>query len=103
MSGYPRFSDGEMRRRHEALEAVMASREVDQVLAFGANWSGTAVGWLTRWPVTREAVVTVTPGGELPLQREVTSERNTRLDDEAQVATPGNGLPVGDAGAVSLG
>lgn len=28
----------------------------------GANRSGTAVGWLTRWPVTREAIVVVTPG-----------------------------------------
>jgi Xaa-Pro aminopeptidase len=45
-----------------------------------------------------------TPGGELPAEREVTSDRNTRLDDDAQVATPvsANGLPAGDAGAVSL-
>lgn len=55
-----RFSDAEMRRRHEALEAAMG--EVDHVLVYGANRSGTAVGWLTRWPVTREAVVVVTPG-----------------------------------------
>jgi Xaa-Pro dipeptidase len=55
-----RFSDAEMRRRHEALEAVMDG--LDHVLVFGANRSGTAVGWLTRWPVTREAVVVVTPG-----------------------------------------
>jgi Xaa-Pro dipeptidase len=62
VSGYPRFSDAEMRRRHEALEAVMAEHELDHVLVFGANRSGTAVGWLTRWPVTREAVVIVTRG-----------------------------------------
>jgi Xaa-Pro aminopeptidase len=49
-----------MRRRHEALEAAMDG--VDHVLVHGANRSGTAVGWLTRWPVTREAVVVVTPG-----------------------------------------
>jgi Xaa-Pro dipeptidase len=54
-----RFSDAEMRRRHEALAAVA---EVDHVLVYGANRSGTAVGWLTRWPVTREAIVVVTPG-----------------------------------------
>ena len=54
-----RFSDEEMRRRHEALAAVA---DVDHVLVYGANRSGTAVGWLTRWPVTREAVVVVTPG-----------------------------------------
>jgi hypothetical protein len=48
-----------------------------------------------------------TPGGELPLEREVTSDRNTELDADAQVATPrngsGNGRPVGDRGALSLG
>jgi Xaa-Pro aminopeptidase len=49
-----------MARRHEALAAVMDG--VDHVLVHGANRSGTAVGWLTRWPVTREAVVVVTPG-----------------------------------------
>ena len=37
--------------------------EVDHVLAYGARRSSTAVGWLTRWPVTRgEPVVVVTPG-----------------------------------------
>jgi Xaa-Pro dipeptidase len=59
---YPRFSDAEMARRHDALAAVMAEHEVDHVLVHGANRSGTAVGWLTRWPVTREAIVIVTPG-----------------------------------------
>jgi Xaa-Pro dipeptidase len=62
VSGYPRFSDAEMRRRHEALTAAMAEHGVDHALVFGANRSGTAVGWLTRWPVTREATVVVTPG-----------------------------------------
>jgi Xaa-Pro aminopeptidase len=61
VSGYPRFSDAELERRHDALAAVMASYGVDHALVFGANRSGTAVGWLTRWPVTREAVVVVTP------------------------------------------
>ncbi|HET8757422.1 MAG TPA: M24 family metallopeptidase [Solirubrobacteraceae bacterium] len=55
-----RFSDAEMARRHDALAAVMGG--VDHVLVHGANRSGTGVGWLTRWPVTREAVVVVTPG-----------------------------------------
>src|ERR671933_1646947 len=41
-----------------------------------------------------------TVGGTLPLEREPTSERNTRLDDDAQEATPaGNGRVVGDVGA----
>jgi Xaa-Pro aminopeptidase len=49
-----------MARRHDALAAVMG--DVDHVLVHGANRSGTGVGWLTRWPVTREAVVVFTPG-----------------------------------------
>jgi Xaa-Pro dipeptidase len=59
---YPRFSDAEMARRRAALTQVMGEREVDHLLIHGANRSGPAVGWLTRWPVTREAYVVVTPG-----------------------------------------
>ena len=59
---YPRFSDAEMARRHDAVAEVMAGAEVDHLLVYGANRFGTAVGWLTRWPVTREAYVVVTPG-----------------------------------------
>jgi len=59
---YPRFSDGEMARRRAALEAVMAEHGVAHLLVYGANRFGSAVGWLTRWPVTREALVVVTPG-----------------------------------------
>jgi Xaa-Pro dipeptidase len=59
---YPRFSGREMARRRAALEAVMAEHEVAHLLVYGANRFGSAVGWLTRWPVTREALVVVTPG-----------------------------------------
>jgi hypothetical protein len=40
----------------------MEARGVEHVLVRGANRVGTAVGWLTRWPVTQEAIVVVTPG-----------------------------------------
>jgi Xaa-Pro dipeptidase len=59
---YPRFSDAEMARRRAALEALMAEHDVAHLLVYGANRFGSAVGWLTRWPVTREALVVVTPG-----------------------------------------
>jgi Xaa-Pro aminopeptidase len=59
---YPRFSDAEMQARRAALTQVMAEREVDFLVLYGANRSGPAVGWLTRWPVTREAYVIVQPG-----------------------------------------
>ena len=61
-SPYPRFSDAEMARRIAALDAVMAQREVAHALVYGANRSGSAIGWLTRWPVTREAVLVHSPG-----------------------------------------
>src|SRR4051794_354728 len=50
-----------MRRRREALTATMAERDVDHVVLYGANRTGSAVAWLTRWPVTREAIVVLTP------------------------------------------
>jgi Xaa-Pro dipeptidase len=59
---YPRFSDAEMERRTAALDAAMAERDVKHVLVYGANRVGSAIGWLTRWPVTREALVLYTPG-----------------------------------------
>lgn len=62
MSGYPRFSDAEMARRRQALASEMADRDVRHAIVYGANRVGGAVGWLTRWPVTREALVVFTPG-----------------------------------------
>ena len=59
---YPRFSDDEMARRRRALEAVMTEHGVSHLVLYGANRNGSAVGWLTRWPVTREALVVMTPG-----------------------------------------
>jgi Xaa-Pro aminopeptidase len=40
----------------------MQEAGVDAVVLYGANRSGSAVSWLTEWPVTREAHVLVTPG-----------------------------------------
>jgi Xaa-Pro aminopeptidase len=59
---YPRFSDDEMDARRRALELLLAEEEADYLLIYGANRFGSAVGWLTRWPVTREALVVFTPG-----------------------------------------
>lgn len=59
---YPRFSDGEMKRRVATLDVAMAARDVGHVVLYGANRVGSAIGWLTRWPVTREALVVYTPG-----------------------------------------
>jgi Xaa-Pro aminopeptidase len=56
------FSAQEMARRREALEAVMTAEGLEHVVLYGANRSGSAVSWLTGWPVTREAHVLVTRG-----------------------------------------
>jgi Xaa-Pro aminopeptidase len=56
------FSAQELSRRRRALDAVMQQEGVDHVLLYGANRSGSAVSWLTQWPVTREAHVLVTRG-----------------------------------------
>jgi Xaa-Pro dipeptidase len=61
-SPYPRFSDTEMNRRREALAAELDAVGASHALVYGANRSGPAVGWLTRWPVTREALCVFTPG-----------------------------------------
>src|SRR5437588_11977472 len=62
MHPYPRFSGTEMERRRVALDAAMAACDVAHVVLYGANRSGSAIGWLTRWPVTCEALVVHTPG-----------------------------------------
>lgn len=59
---YPRYSDGEMRRRRTAVEAVMAEAGLDHLVYCGANRSGSVVQWLSQWPVTAEAVGVLTPG-----------------------------------------
>jgi Xaa-Pro dipeptidase len=59
---YPRFSDAEMARRRDALAAELDAAGAEHALVYGANRAGPAVGWLTRWPVTREALCVVTPG-----------------------------------------
>jgi len=59
---YPRFSDSEMQRRHAAVAALLAEHDCDHLLFCGANRTGSAVQWLTQWPVTAEAVGILTPG-----------------------------------------
>ena len=56
------FSEQELARRRRSLEAVLEAEGLDHVVLYGANRSGSAVSWLTEWPVTREAHVLVTRG-----------------------------------------
>ncbi|HWO71632.1 MAG TPA: M24 family metallopeptidase [Actinomycetota bacterium] len=60
--GYPRFSRGEMEARRARLLALAEEHGCAHLVLYGANRAGSAVPWLTGWPVTREALVVVTPG-----------------------------------------
>ena len=59
---YPRFSDAELDRRRAHSEQLILAKGLDALILYGADRSGTAVRWLTEWPVTREAAVLVQPG-----------------------------------------
>ena len=62
VESHPRFSEAEMERRRATLARAMAARGVEHAILYGANRFGSAVPWLTRWPVTREALCVFTPG-----------------------------------------
>ena len=93
---YPRFSDGEMARRRAAIEDLLVTEGLDHLVFCGANRFGSAVQWLTRWPVTTEALGIFTPGkadtlfvqhvNHVPLAR--------RIAEDAEVAWGGVGTTV---------
>jgi Xaa-Pro dipeptidase len=60
---WPRFSDAEMTRRYTAIDGLMAEAGIRHLLVYGAQWNGAAIPWLTHWPTTSEAALTVTPWG----------------------------------------
>ena len=94
---YPRFSDAEMARRREALAAELEAAGAAHAVIYGANRSGPAVGWLTRWPVTREALCVFTPGerdillvnfyNHLPNAERIATEANVRWAGPKPMAT----------------
>jgi len=51
-----------MARRREALTALLHEHGAGHALVYGFDRSGSAIGWLTGWPVTREAALVFTPG-----------------------------------------
>jgi Xaa-Pro aminopeptidase len=59
---YPRFSDAEMARHRATVEALLREAQCDHLVFCGANRFGSIVQYLTRWPVTAEAIGVFTPG-----------------------------------------
>ena len=51
-----------MARRREALTDLFREHGAGRALVYGFDRSGSAVEWLTGWPVTREAALLLRPG-----------------------------------------
>ncbi len=64
---YPRFSDAEYKRRHDALARVMESAGVDHLLVVSAQNVGNATRWVTSWPGTTEALLVFRPGEQMTM------------------------------------
>jgi Xaa-Pro dipeptidase len=98
---YPRFSDTEMARRRHAIEDLLGEAGLEHLVFCGANRFGSAVQWLTGWPVTTEAVGVLTPGepDAMFVQHVNHAPMARRLADLAEVAW-GGGSSIGAAVAV---
>lgn len=93
----PEFSAGEWDRRRQALEAIAAERGVAHVILYGSDRSGSAVPWLTGWPVTREALVVWSPGvrdtllvqfrNHVPLAKRMAPETDVRWGGDSTIAS----------------
>jgi Xaa-Pro dipeptidase len=57
----PRFSAGEMTRRRDKVAAAMSEAGAEHLVFCGYNRAGSAVQWLTQWPVTTEALGVFSP------------------------------------------
>ena len=62
---YPRFSDGEYKRRQDAMAAKMAAAGLDHVLMVTNAWVGNANVWMTGWRGTSECLTLFKPGEQM--------------------------------------
>ena len=67
---YPRFSEAEYARRHDALSALMQERDLDHLLVVTDHRAGNAPQWVTGWPGTVEAYVVFRPGEPMTMHVE---------------------------------
>ena len=97
---YPAF----LRRRDGAAargdRSLAGAADCDHLVFCGANRFGSAVQWLTQWPVTAEAVGVFTPGERdaLFVQYVNHAPQARLLADQADVAWGGEVLDRGGAG-----
>ena len=95
--GYPRFSPTEMGRRRQAILEIVGDQDVDHLIVYGSERSGSGVPWLSEWPVTTEAALLLTPGerdvllvqhyNHLPNARGIATETDVRWGGPSTVAT----------------
>jgi Xaa-Pro aminopeptidase len=119
------FSAQEMSRRRAAFAAELDGAGLAYGLVYGANRSGSAVSWLTGWPVTREALLVAGPDpaddvllvsffNHVPQARRLSAARaepagpdpvGTALELIAARGAPPAALPqrIGVAGALPFG
>jgi Xaa-Pro dipeptidase len=110
---YPRFSGAEMARRRNALAAELEAAGASHALLYGSNRAGPAVGWLTRWPVTREALCVFTPGerdlllvnfyNHVPNAERIATEAEVRWAGQKPMATAIEELERRGAGGARVG
>ncbi len=92
---YPRFSPAEMARRRSAIENLLEQSGVDHLVFCGANRFGSAVQWLTGWPVTAEAVGILSTGrrdalfiqyhNHMPQARRLAGEASVQWGGESSI------------------
>lgn len=110
---YPRVSQAEMDRRRDAVAALMTRYNLEHLVIYGAGWQGSAVQWLTRWPVTTEAAAVFTPGkrdkmfihyfNHLPLCRRLASECDVEWGGESTLGNVVSELAARGAKSGSVG
>src|SRR5437899_6817799 len=84
-----------MVRRRAAVEAALSQVNCDHLVFYGANRAGSAVQWLTQWPVTVEAIGVFTPGkcdalfvqwiNHVPLAKRLASEAEVSWGGESSI------------------
>jgi Xaa-Pro dipeptidase len=85
-----------MKRRRTATEAMLADASADHLVFCGVNRFGSAVQWLTQWPVTAEAVGVFSPGypdalfvqyfNHVPLARQLAADAEVAWGQESSIA-----------------
>jgi Xaa-Pro dipeptidase len=110
---YPRFSAAEMERRRATIVQLLAEHDLDHLVYCGFNRTGSAVQWLTQWPVTAEAVGVFTPGkpdalfvqyfNHLPLARELAERAEVAWGGESSIGAAISALAARGARAGRVG